>query len=161
MKNVIVLLAAAVFSLAAQAPDTTVKPNFSGRWRMVKEKSEFSGFKIPDLITRVIDQRDPVMNVHTVTTADGKTTIADTVYSTDGATTDNVINGRNAQSKTYWDGAVLVVRTTMKTAKGDDEVIEDRWALSDDKQTLTTASHIETDKGQVDMTLVCARQAVK
>ena len=161
MKSVILLFAAAAFSLPAQAPDTSVKPNFSGRWRMVKDKSVFAGFKVPDLISRVIDQRDPVMNVHTVTTADGKTTIADVVYATDGATTDNVINGRNAQSKTYWDGGVLVVRTTMKPAKGDDEVIEDRWALSDDKQTLTTASHIETDKGQVDMTLVCARQAVK
>jgi hypothetical protein len=161
MKNVILLLAVAAFSLTAQSPDTPVKPNFSGRWRMLKDKSTFAGFKVPDLIARVIDQRDPVMNVHTVTTADGKTNIADVVYSTDGATTDNVINGRSAQSKSYWDGATLVIRTTMKTAKGDDEVIEDRWALSDDKQTLTTASHIETDKGQVDMTLVCARQAAK
>jgi hypothetical protein len=46
----------------------------------------------------------------------------------------------------------------MKTAKGDPELIEDRWELSADKQLLTTTSHIETEKGEVDMTLVCARQ---
>jgi hypothetical protein len=46
----------------------------------------------------------------------------------------------------------------MTTAKGGPELIEDRWNLSADKETLTIASHIETDKGGADMTLVCARQ---
>ena len=36
--------------------------------------------------------------------------------------------------------------------------IEDRWALSDNKQTLTISSHIETDKGGANMTLVCGRE---
>jgi hypothetical protein len=156
MKKLILLLAA--FCCCAQIPDKT---DFSGRWRMVKEKSEFSGFKTPDIVTRVVDQHTPVMNVHTVQTTGTKTSISDVAYSTDGTPTDNVINGRNAQSKAFWDGPVLVIRTTMKNAKGDNELIEDRWALSDDKHTLTTTSHIETDKGQVDMTLVCIREERK
>jgi len=141
---------------AAQVP--AVKPDYSGRWRMQKDKSQFSGFKVPDIITRSVEQHGVIMNVHTVQTSGDKTSISDVSYSIDGATTQNTVNGRDAESKTYWDGDVLVVRTTMKASNGDPEVIEDHWALSGDKQTLTTTSHIETDKGEVDMTLVCNRQ---
>lgn len=137
------------------------KPNFSGRWRMLKDKSQFAGFKVPDIITRNVDQHGVIMNVHTVQTAGQKTSISDVSYSIDGTPTQNVVNGRDAESKTYWDGQVLVVRTSMKTSQGDPELIEDRWSLSADKQTLTTASHIETEKGGVDMTLVCGRQNTK
>jgi hypothetical protein len=143
---------------SAQTPE---KPNFSGRWRMIKAKSDFSGFKSPDIITRSIEQHGAIMNVHTVQTAAQKTSIADVSYSIDGTPTQNVINGRDAESKTFWDGDVLVVRTMMKTAKGDDELIQDRWALSDDKQTLTISSHIETEKGTADLTLVCGRESAK
>lgn len=148
---------ALVFATLASA-QLADKPNFSGRWRMVKEKSEFSGFKTPDIVTRAVEQHGVIMNVHTVETLGAKTSISDVSYSIDGTPTQNVVNGRDAESKTYWDGSVLVVRTTMKTSKGDPELIEDRWALSEDKQTLTTTSHIETEKGEVDMTLVCNRQ---
>ena len=143
----------------AQSPAD--KPDFSGRWRMLKDKSEFSGFKTPDIVTRTVEQHGVIMNVHTVQTLGVKTSIGDVSYSIDGTPTQNVVNGRDAESKTFWDGSVLVVRTTMKTSKGDAELIEDRWALSDDKQTLTTTSHIETDKGGVDMTLVCGRENAK
>lgn len=155
------LMAAAFLSITlshVQAQSAIEKTDFSGRWRMVKSKSEFAGFKTPDIVTRLVEQHGFIMNVHTVQTLGEKTSISDVSYSIDGTPTQNVVNGRDAESKTFWDGPVLVVRTTMKTSKGDPEVIEDRWALSDDKQTLTTSSHVETDKGGVDMTLVCARQ---
>lgn len=137
------------------------KPNFSGRWRMVKEKSEFHGFKTPDIVVRTVDHRDPTLNLHTVQTTGAQTSISDISYFTDGATANNVINGRNAQSRAYWDGPALVVRTYMKNAKGVDEEIEDRWELSADGQTLTTKSHILTEKGGADLTLVCAKEVVK
>ena len=155
LKSLLPLLLLATLASAQSSSD---KPDFSGRWRMQKDKSEFSGFKIPDIVTRTVEQHGVIMNVHTVQTAGEKTAIADVTYSIDGTPTENVVNGRDAESKTFWDGAILVVRTTMKTAKGDPELIEDRWALSDDKQTLTTTSHIETEKGDVDMTMVCSRQ---
>jgi hypothetical protein len=128
---------------------------------MVKAKSEFHGFKTPDIIVRTVDQHDPILNLHTVQTTGSQTSITDISYFTDGATANNVINGRNAQSKAYWDGAALVVRTDMKNSKGDAEQIEDRWELSEDGQTLTTRSHIVTDKGEADLTLVCSKEAAK
>jgi hypothetical protein len=128
---------------------------------MVKAKSEFHGFKTPDIIVRTVDQHDPILNLHTVQTTGSQTSITDISYFTDGATANNVINGRNAQSKAYWDGAALVVRTDMKNSKGEAEQIEDRWELSADGQTLTTKSHIITDKGEADLTLVCSKEAAK
>lgn len=146
-------------AIAAAQATSAAKPDFTGRWRMIKDKSEFSGFKVPDVVTRSVEQHGVIMNVHTVQTVDRRTAISDVTYSLDGTPTQNTVNGRDAESKTYWDSAVLVVRTSMKTSKGDPELIEDRWALSDDKQTLTIVSHIDTDKGEVDMTLVCSRQS--
>jgi hypothetical protein len=148
------------FSLAAWALGQA-KPNFSGRWRMIKQKSEFHGFKTPDIIVRSVEHRGPTLNLHTVQTTGGQTSISDISYFTDGSTANNVINGRNAQSRAYWDGPVLVVNTEMKNTKGQPEQIEDRWELSADGQTLTTKSHIVTEKGETDLTLVCSKEGAK
>jgi hypothetical protein len=141
-----------------QTPAETAKPNFSGRWRMVKDKSDFGGFKSPDIVVRVVEHRDPTLNVHTVQTTAGKTTTADVSYFTDGAQTTNSMSGRDAVSKAFWDGPALMIRTTTKDSKGEDEVVLDRWELSEDHQTLTISSHVTTPKGQVDMKLVCERE---
>jgi len=128
---------------------------------MIKAKSEFRGFKTPDIIVRTVDHHDPTLNLHTVQTTGSQTSISDISYFTDGATANNVINGRNAQSRAYWDGAALVVHTDMKNSKGEIEQIDDRWELSEDGQTLTTKSHIVTEKGEADLTLVCSKEGAK
>jgi hypothetical protein len=46
----------------------------------------------------------------------------------------------------------------MKTAKDEDELIEDRYELSGDGASLTTTSHVITSKGDVTMTLVCDKE---
>jgi len=155
------------FSMPAQrtrAPGTpsdyiSAKPDFSGRWRMLKDKSNFAGFTRPDLLVQVVDDHSPTMNVHTVQTKNGKTSTADVTYFTDGRESSNVINGRDATSKTYWDGTILVVRTDMEDSKGNEIEMEDRWELSPDKQTLTRSSHVVTSTGgEVNLTLVCRKE---
>lgn len=127
---------------------------------MNKDKTDFAKFKMPDMIVRVIDHHEPTMNVHTIQTTGDKTTSSDVSYFTDGSTSNNTINGRDATSRTFWDGDALVVRTDMKTAKNDDEQIEDRYELSPDGATLTTTSHVVTSKGDVTMKLVCDKEKV-
>jgi hypothetical protein len=143
-----------------QAPAAPAKPDFSGRWRMVKDKSDFGGFTAPDIVVRVVEHRDPTLNVHTVQTSKGKTSTVDVSYFTDGSQTTNTMSGRDALSKAFWDGPALVIRTTTKNSKGEDQAVEDRWELSEDRQTLTISSHVTTPKGQVDMKLVCEREKV-
>lgn len=145
-------------SLCAQDSASDAKPNFSGRWRMDKDKSNFATFQAPDIVVQVVDQRGPTMNVHTVETRGKQTNTADVSYFTDGSTSSNIINGRQAESKAFWDGNALNIRTTEKDSKGEDVVIEDRWELSDDGKTLNRTSHIITSKGSVDMTLVSHKE---
>lgn len=150
-------------SLCAQQMPGQVEPkhtNFSGHWRMVKSQSEFGGFHMPDNVVRVVDQRGATMNVHTVQTTQDKTSTNDLSYFTDGTVTKNVINGRDAESKGFWDGPVLVIRTSMKNASGENELITDRWDLSANHQTLTISSHVETPRGDFDMKMVCERNNV-
>ena len=52
----------------------------------------------------------------------------------------------------------LVVRTKMIMKNGEHEVVEDRWELSADGKTLTTGSHIVTEAGEADLTLVCVKE---
>ena len=115
---------------------------------------------MPDIVVRVVEQRDPTMNVHTVQTTGSKTTTADISYFTDGTEASNVINGHEAVSKAFWDGPALMIRTDLKLGNGEAEVIEDRWELSDDGATLTTTSHISTSKGEANMKLVCEKEKV-
>jgi hypothetical protein len=155
-----VLLASLALSVCGQtAPATPAHPNFSGRWRMDKEKSRFNGFTVPDAVIRIVDHHDPLLNLHTVQTTGQKTTMTDVIYFTDNSVTTNNIRGRDAQCRAYWDGAALVVRTKMIMKSGEHEVIEDRWELSADGNTLTTGSHIVTESGEANLTLVCQREA--
>lgn len=143
----------------AQAAPETPKTDFSGRWRMVKDKSDFGRAPMPDMIVRVVDQRGVTMNVHTIQTAGAKTASADVSYFTDGSEATNVLNGHDAVSRTFWDGPALMVRTNVKLPSGD-EVVLDRWELSDDGQTLTITSRITTAKGGAELKLVCAKEKV-
>lgn len=150
---------APVFAGQKPAPDAPpVRPNFSGRWRMVKDKSAFNGFKVPDVVIRVVDHHDPMINLHTIQTTADRTTMSDVSYFTDNTVTMNTIKGRDAQCRAFWDGKTLVVRTKMILENGEHEVIEDRWDLSADGKMLTTESHIVTDTGEATLTLVCEKE---
>jgi hypothetical protein len=144
--------------LAAIAAAQQPKTNFSGRWRMLKNQSDFANFTMPDSVVRVVEQHGVAMNVHTVETLHGKTNISDIVYYTDGRVSHNTINGNSAESRTFWYGPELMVRTIEKNAKGQEIEMLDSWQLSPDGQTLTTTSHITTAKGSVDLRLVCVKE---
>jgi|SRR5579875_1073124 len=162
--------ALAFFAVALLAPGVGVQQqpgmlapehtNFSGRWRMDKDKSDFARARMPDMIVRVVDQRGITMNVHTIETIGNRTTAADVSYFLDGSESTNVLNGHDAVSKAFWDGPALMVRTTVKMSNGTQELVEDRWELSADGQTLTTTSQISTPKGGAQLKLVCVKEKV-
>jgi hypothetical protein len=159
-----VVRVAAVFVLLAcaiPAQHTGTKPNFSGEWRMDAEKSDFGKFPAPTTILRTIIQKDPDLIVDTTQRAANGEQTAHVVYRTDGAETKNQFNTGEGLSHAFWDGNDLVIRTTMKNSKGLDVLMEERWSLSADRQTLTTLSHIETSKGGADLKLVCHRVKVQ
>jgi hypothetical protein len=79
-------------------------------------------------------------------------------YFLDGTPSTNVINNHEATSKAFWDGPALMVRTTLKLNNGDEEVVEDRYELSEDGNTLTATSHVSTPKGGTILKLVCEKE---
>jgi hypothetical protein len=155
-KKCAVLVALAAASVWAQPP--VIKTNFSGRWRMIKDRSDFAKFAPPDAVIRVVEQHGSTMNVHTVETIQGKTNISDIVYYLDGRVSKNVLNGHDAESRTFWDGSDLMVRTYEKDSHNHEIEMLDRWDLSPDGRTLTTTSHIQTENGSVDMKLVSEKE---
>ncbi|HWF48456.1 MAG TPA: hypothetical protein VG168_15720 [Bryobacteraceae bacterium] len=145
--------------ISSQGIPSPVRPNFSGRWRMVKDKSNFATFHIPDMIIQQIDHHDPTLNIHTIETLANKTNSNDVSYFTDGKESENVISGRDASSKAFWDGPALMVRTDTKDSRGENVTMEDRYELSADKKTLTETSHITTGLGgEITMKLVCEKE---
>jgi hypothetical protein len=98
------------------------------------------------------------MNIHTIQTTNGKTTTSDVSYFVDGRETTNVLSGRDATSKSFWDGSTLSIRTETTNSKGEATQIVDRWDLSPDGETLTIISHIETPNGEADLKLVCDKE---
>jgi hypothetical protein len=133
-------------------------PNFSGRWRMVKDLSQFDKFKVPDIITRIVDQHGTTMNVHTVQTTGKDTTTSDVSYFTDGTESQNMMSGRSATSKAFWDGSALMIRTITRDSKNEDIEIVDRWELSSDGKQLVNTSDIGTPSGGAHLKLVCDKQ---
>lgn len=150
--------AAGTLVFAALSSAQQPKTNFSGHWRMLKSQSNFANFSIPDSVIRVVTQHGVAMDVHTVEVIHGKTKISDIVYYTDGRVTNNTINGNRAESRTFWDGPELMVRTVERNSQGQEIEMLDDWQLSPDGKILTTTSHITTVKGSVDLKLVCVKE---
>jgi len=149
----ILLLVVAALGFA----QTDNKTNYSGEWRMIREKSSFGKFTAPESLVRTVDQKDVTINVHTAQTGPAGKASADVTYYTDGRESINEVRGRESKSHCFWDGGVLVIRTYAKASNNASIETEERWELSADGKILTMISHMETELTQADFKLVCER----
>jgi hypothetical protein len=113
------------------------KPNFSGDWTMVPEKSTFGMMPTPTTMTRTITHKDPAVKIVTAQTGGslGDTTV-ETNFTTDGKPQNNTVSGMPMSTVGAWDGAALTFHSTLNQ-QGTDITIDDRYELSDAGQTLT------------------------
>jgi hypothetical protein len=128
----VVGLAVLVTQLSAQA-----KPNFSGDWTLVVEKSSFGMMPTPASMRRTITHKDPAIKI--VTTQTGGTmgdTTVETNFTTDGKPQSNSVTGTPMSTVGAWDGAAMTFHSTL-TQQGSEVIIDDRYELSDGGQTLT------------------------
>lgn len=157
IRSAVQILGLALLLIAGVSAQSERKPNFTGEWRMDAEKSDFGKFPAPTYIARNVVQKDPELVVDTTQRAANGEQTAHVVYRTDGVETKNQLSTGEGISHAFWDGNELVIRTTMTNRSGVDVLMEERWSLSADRQTLTILSHIETPKGGADLKLVCQR----
>lgn len=127
---------AGVVALTIQLSAQT-KPNFSGEWTMVPEKSSFGMMPTPTTMTRTITHKDPAIKIVTTQTAGalGDTTV-ETNFTTDGKAQTNTVSGMPMSTVGAWDGAALTFHSLLNQ-QGTDITIDDRYELSDGGQTLT------------------------
>ena len=136
-------LLVAVTGLAAQA-----KPDFSGVWTMVPDKSDFGPMQAqkPDSMTRTITHKDPSLKIVTVQNGPtGETTIT-TAFTTDGKPQANTVNGSPMTTTGKWDGTSISLHSTL-SMQGTDVSLDDRYTLSDGGKTLTIVRKLATPDG--------------
>ncbi len=145
---------------AAAAEPAPARPNFSGRWRIVPKASDFQGRSAPDDLVHTIEHKDPDLSVHSVRTAGGAASTSDLHYYTDGRAVRRMIGATEITTVARWEGSVLVIRTDVHNAKGENFWGEARWSLSNDRDTLTIVTQLGGPHGNFATRLVCAREVV-
>src|SRR5579863_241923 len=148
------LLAVVGLALLATQVSAQAKPNFSGEWTMVPEKSSFGMMPTPTAMTRTITHKDPAIKIVTTQTAGalGDTTI-ETNFTTDGKAQANTVSGTPMSTVGAWDGAALTFHSTLNQ-QGTDITIDDRYELSDAGQTLTITRKFGSPDGGFEAKMV-------
>jgi hypothetical protein len=119
------------------------KPNFSGTWKLDKEKSElgtdeggrFRGGMFDSL---VIEHKEPKLAIkRKMHLPSGEERTVESKYSTDGESNSNEgFRGMTSKSKTHWEEEKLITESTVETQRGTMETKEIR-SLSADGKTMT------------------------
>ena len=130
------------------------KPNFSGEWTMVPDKSSFGMMATPTTMTRTITHKDPAVKIVTAQTSGplGDTTV-ETNFTTDGKPQTNTISGAPMSTVGAWDGAAITFHSTL-SQQGTDITIDDRYELSDAGQTLTITRKFSASDGGFEAKIV-------
>jgi hypothetical protein len=127
------------------------KPDFSGTWKLDKEKSEVGNeerngrFRGGMFDSLVIEHKDPELIIRRkMTLPSGEERTLESKYTTDGKdNTNEGFRGMTSKSKTHWEGGKLITESTMETPRGTMETKEVR-SLSADGKTMTVET---TTKG--------------
>jgi hypothetical protein len=151
-------LALAALALAAAAPAVAqARPDFSGTWVMVADRSDFGPMPAPTSRTDVIEHKEPALAIRrTQATPAGENT-ANLVFVVDGKPHLNAVGPSQLSSMLAWEGAELVITSVLSTAQGDVNIV-DRMALSADGRTMIHSRKISIPGQELAQTVVLVRQ---
>lgn len=145
------LVVIAVSSLVLSAP------NFSGKWALNKDQSDFrtrDGEK-PD-ITMTIEQTADTLKVKQESSSEFMN--REYSYKLDGSTQEVAgRGGRTSKVTPKWEGDVLVVTSVREGQQGTMTSTE-RWTLSADGKTLTIAGKSQSSRGDFESKMVYQKQ---
>lgn len=158
MRSMTRVLLSLTLTLAAAAPARAQSvPNLSGTWVLDAAKSDFGMMPAPSGRTDVIDHKEPALTINrTVVTPNGevKTALA---YAVDGKPHVNKAGTNEISSVLSWEGAVLVMVSTIETPNGQ-AILTDRYSLSEDGKALTQRRTISAQGQEMAQTIVLAKQ---
>ena len=131
------------------------KPDFSGEWKISREKSNFGPIPVPTTFTRSIVHKDPSLTIdeHQVSEmGDQKQT---RTYVTDGTPMSFESQGATVTSNATWSNNALVVISKVDVIG---LTFHDTMTLSADGKTLTSLVKVGSPQGEVDVTIVFEKQ---
>lgn len=152
-KHFLLAIAAAV---ALAAVPAFAKPNFSGNWKLVAEKSDFGPMPPPEKYESKITHTDPEMKVATTQVGQQGEVSTEWTYNTEGKETTNSFMGNSGKSTATWEGDTLVIQTKLEI-QGNQITLSSRWSMADEK-TLNIVQKINTPQGDLEMKVVLAKQ---
>jgi hypothetical protein len=137
----------------------TTTVNLTGTWTLDFKASDFGGGKtylIYDSLTLLINHNDPVLKITRKMGKKKTTRTLELIYYTDGRGEKNpsVNEKGQVESKTSWQGKVVITTGTESTPTFGDVIMsdaKDRWELSDDGNTLieyTSSSPLRSKFGK-------------
>jgi hypothetical protein len=138
------LTLASLFICCNMAGAQSEKPNFSGNWKLDREKSELGTREgggrfrggMPDSV--IIEHKEPQLIIkRKMSLPSGEERTIELKYTTDGKSNSNEgFRGMVTNSKSHWEGETLVTESTTETQMGIVETKEVR-SLSGDGKTMT------------------------
>ena len=101
-----------VFTLVlAGAVQAQQKPNFSGTWKLDKDKSTWGNPRIaPSSLVETIDHKEPTLIITRVEVSDRGESTQLLKLTTDGVENTNIVGSNAFQSRSTWDGNKLVTK---------------------------------------------------
>jgi hypothetical protein len=147
------LIIAAFVCLCALTVSAQTRPDFSGAWKMNKEKSKFADGG-PDAILIKIDHKEPTLTEDwTVSTPEGNRTFQ-AKYAIGGQETEQEVFGRTAKTSARWEGGALLI--DFITA---DSYFKRKITLSADGKTITkVVTHTPSGGNPIEDTVIFEKQ---
>jgi hypothetical protein len=145
------LVAVALWALPALA-----KPNFTGSWKLVADKSDFGPMPIPEKYEQVVAHTDPEVKIKVTQVSQQGENTAELNYNTEGKEVANQFRGTPMKSVAKWDGEAMMVDSKIDF-QGNEITLNDKWELSGDGKTLVINRKINSPQGELELKLVLAK----
>jgi len=125
-----------------------MKPDFSGNWRLLLEKSKLAGSQPRRAVVRIEHDDPRLVDIGLFTYADGSTVRDVFEATTSGEEFFNFLRGARVTSRAAWEGDELLIESWAKIGERDVH-FRDFWSLSESKDTLTMQHRDDDLAGQV------------
>jgi S1-C subfamily serine protease len=124
------------------------RPDFTGLWQADLQKSTMRGLPPREILMKIEHREPHLVQKILVRYPSGDEQRLTLTYETTGNETTNSVRGGTARTRAHWDGAELVIESSMKTPTREFH-FKDHWSLSDDGQMLTMAHRDDDLAGQI------------
>ena len=152
LRNIAAFMITTIVCLCALIAAAQTKPDFTGSWKMNREKSKFERGG-PEALLIKIDHKEPdFVEDWKMTTPNGERSFQ-AKYTTDGKETEQEVIGRTAKTSAKWEGDALVIEF-----KSEGGFFKRKITLSADGKTITKVVTQSGDNGQTEDTVVLEKQ---